>query len=492
MHSRGRVFSPSASWLRPLRPPARTFRRRSRLLQSGTYSGNWLSSSVNTPAVTINTSAPVTIINSTVEGPGTLIDCETQGAQLTVKNTVGIGVITGVPQGQPVGRFLYMYGGASLTVQNCYMSHTVGIGINGGGRTGMVVRILYNRASDIDGRESNGTGGYQTGKSVLPNFIGFNTVTTPDVVLAWNEEINIPFVSQVEDSISTYGSLGTAALPMLVHDNYIQGGYYLDNSVPYTGSGFNLGDTAGGTGYVQLYNNQVVNYGNDGISVTAGHNNVVYGNRVVSSGYLPNTTTPLGYSSYGIWVDNYYSDPGWANNNIHDNIVGYYSSWFHQRQDYSITGTGTVQSNNTSLPDPITTTTENNEFLLWQQKLATNGIEVGPVSITPISNAAINENANTGAIPFTIGGGPTAAASLTLTGSSSNTTLVPNANIVFGGSGANRTVTVSPAASQTGTAAITVAVSDGTGNDQRLIHSHGERGEYAANHNGDRQPDNQR
>ena len=48
-----------------------------------------------------------------------------------------------------------------------------------------------------------------------------------------------------------------------------------------------------------------------------------------------------------------------------------------------------------------------------------------------------------------------------MSGSSSNTTLVPNGNIVFGGSGANRTVTVTPAANQSGTATITVTVSDG-------------------------------
>ena len=38
---------------------------------------------------------------------------------------------------------------------------------------------------------------------------------------------------------------------------------------------------------------------------------------------------------------------------------------------------------------------------------------------------------------------------------------MPNANIVFGGSGASRTVTVTPAANQNGTATITVTVSDG-------------------------------
>src|SRR5204863_327676 len=50
----------------------------------------------------------------------------------------------------------------------------------------------------------------------------------------------------------------------------------------------------------------------------------------------------------------------------------------------------------------------------------------------------------------------------TVTGSSSNPTLVPNGNIVFGGSGANRTVTVTPALNQFGSATITVTVNDGT------------------------------
>jgi sulfatase modifying factor 1 len=65
-------------------------------------------------------------------------------------------------------------------------------------------------------------------------------------------------------------------------------------------------------------------------------------------------------------------------------------------------------------------------------------------------------------LAFTVGDAQTAAGSLSVSGSSSNTTLVPNANIVFGGSGANRTVTVTPASSQTGTATITVTVSDGS------------------------------
>jgi hypothetical protein len=81
-------------------------------------------------------------------------------------------------------------------------------------------------------------------------------------------------------------------------------------------------------------------------------------------------------------------------------------------------------------------------------------------TISDITNQTINEDGNTGALAFTIGDVETAAASLTLSGSSSNTTLVPNANIVFAGSGASRTVTVTPAANQSGTATITITVTD--------------------------------
>ena len=50
---------------------------------------------------------------------------------------------------------------------------------------------------------------------------------------------------------------------------------------------------------------------------------------------------------------------------------------------------------------------------------------------------------------------------LTVTVSSSNPTLVPIANVVVGGTGVNRTVTVTPVASQVGTATITLTVGDG-------------------------------
>jgi VCBS repeat-containing protein len=93
-------------------------------------------------------------------------------------------------------------------------------------------------------------------------------------------------------------------------------------------------------------------------------------------------------------------------------------------------------------------------------QLTVLGANMAP-TISAIGNQVTNEDTATGAIPFTVGDTETPAGSLTLSGSSSNTTVVPNGNIVFGGSGANRTTTVTPAANQNGTVNITVTVSDG-------------------------------
>ncbi len=84
-------------------------------------------------------------------------------------------------------------------------------------------------------------------------------------------------------------------------------------------------------------------------------------------------------------------------------------------------------------------------------------------TISAIADQVINENSSTGALAFTIGDAETAATSLTVTATSNNQTLVPNANVVIGGTGTNRTVTVTPAANANGgPAIITVTVSDGT------------------------------
>ena len=101
---------------------------------------------------------------------------------------------------------------------------------------------------------------------------------------------------------------------------------------------------------------------------------------------------------------------------------------------------------------------------------ATRVITVNPAAgtntaptISAIGNQTTAQDTATAPISFTIGDAETPATSLSVAGTSSNVALVPNTNIVFGGSGSARTVTLTPAAGQSGTTTITVTTTDGGG-----------------------------
>jgi hypothetical protein len=87
--------------------------------------------------------------------------------------------------------------------------------------------------------------------------------------------------------------------------------------------------------------------------------------------------------------------------------------------------------------------------------------------VVPTISAVADQSAFTGVtvgpLAFTVGDAETAAAQLVVTVTSSNTSLVPVTAVTVGGSGANRTVTVTSTAGLTGSAVVTLTVWDGGG-----------------------------
>ena len=81
--------------------------------------------------------------------------------------------------------------------------------------------------------------------------------------------------------------------------------------------------------------------------------------------------------------------------------------------------------------------------------------------ISDISNQSVTQDQTMGPVSFTVDDDETSSNDLTLQSSCSNTSLVPNNAIIFGGSGDNRTVTITPATGKFGTATITLTVTDG-------------------------------
>jgi hypothetical protein len=92
---------------------------------------------------------------------------------------------------------------------------------------------------------------------------------------------------------------------------------------------------------------------------------------------------------------------------------------------------------------------------------ADNLTRTAPPTISPLIDRVVNKDTATPAIPFTVGDTDTPLTSLSVSATSSNPLVVPTSGIVFGGSGANRTVTITPASGQSGMSNITITVNDG-------------------------------
>ena len=99
--------------------------------------------------------------------------------------------------------------------------------------------------------------------------------------------------------------------------------------------------------------------------------------------------------------------------------------------------------------------------------MATFNITVNPVNdpptVTAIADQIIAEDTDTGPLAFSIGDIDTPLGSLVVSAMSNDQMLLPDANLVLGGAGANRTITATPAPGASGAATVTVTVSDGGG-----------------------------
>lgn len=364
----------------------------------GTYSGNWKSTSATTPAVKVETTAPVIIENSYVTGPNDLIWDETNGSNLTVKNTIGIGQLPNV-KGQSSGLFVDAIKPATLTVEHCFFeSVRFGVWVRGyaGNKNGtQTITILNNRGHNIVGTESNGSGGTLAGETNWQWAHGVqisNVYSVPGMQIAWNEVVNYPNESLTNEVINIYESSGTSSSPFEIHDNYIQGAYpYVPatdayNAGGYTTDGSSSDTVATATAYNNVYNNQFVGLGNMGAEIGTGHDNFVYNNRAVSSGLLPNgqkmNSQNVGLTFYDVRGN--VATGSMYNNNMYNNTVGWMCwksscSWDSYRNDDYFPLENSDYTSNTSLPaGTITLATEQNEYTIWLNKLSSDSEVVGP------------------------------------------------------------------------------------------------------------------
>lgn len=298
-----------------------------RITSGGTYSGNWVSTDPKVPAVMILTNEPVVLRDSTVTGKGDLIIVygSQGGANVTIDNVTGTALDPGVA-GLARGKFVGADIMSSLSVTHCTM-HGVSFGVYVASSTMSSLTIKDNFADNLDDRESDGQGGYLLNKRMLGHLIQLNGVSLPNGgEIAWNEMINADGVASIEDVLSFYQSHGAAENAVLVHDNYLQGAIATGQTTPYTAGGVQMdggsNDPSTATGFVQINNNTIVHLAGFGISIGAGHDISVTGNRIVSCGKYGSGNWISGPGATALEMGNYYQTNQYYNNYIGDNSGG--------------------------------------------------------------------------------------------------------------------------------------------------------------------------
>ncbi len=366
------------------------------ITKGGTYTGDWESFDPKVSAVTVKTSEPVVIENSNLRGVGHLITGFKN--RLTVRGSHGHNLTPNV-LGKASGNFIHLGEVINLDVENntfegggIYLDRYTGDGVRD------TVTVLRNVVKNVDGRLSDGQGGWLSGDGddqkarVIKSFLQLNAVQrVPNVEIAWNQVVNEPSKSVVEDTLSVYRSSGTPNSPMAIHDNYLQGAYPLspEQAPTYYGGGIMLCDGAVSDpldcGYTRVRDNQVVATTNYGIEIMGGVDNQVERNRAVTSGRLADGTR-IPSTNVGLVVWDYsgvlkVNPQLFARNVMRDNEVG----WTKVSADGKIsnnvwwapqgTTNGGVFSNKAL--GTVTPDMERAEFARWQGKLASAGVKLG-------------------------------------------------------------------------------------------------------------------
>lgn len=383
-------------------PAVVTYSARITISKGGTYSGNWESTNPAVAAVTITTADPVVIQNCNIRSVGGGIQSVYSGTQVTVRNCKGLMKTPNVA-GKAAGRFLSLYGPKSLVAENNDITGGSGFYADGGGKGADLIRIRYNKQLNVDGRQSDGKGGYLATYNIA-QFLQLNNVQgITDGEVSWNQVINQPYESRVEDNINLYLTRGLSTRKFPVHDNYIQGAYPADPVKDgFSGGGIIVDGSATTAGtaaaYLSITNNQVVSTTNHGIAISAGINGEIKGNRVVSTGTLP-TGERLAAANVGIYiwdVSNNITTGSFYGNVASGNAISWINqggqrndSWLPNCASGGCTGNRALTTAaltalapgatlvSAKAASPSASSVEDVEYSNWQAKLSSNAVKVG-------------------------------------------------------------------------------------------------------------------
>jgi hypothetical protein len=247
----------------------------------------------------------------------------TNDSRVRFRNCIFIGTGTQAP-GVLRARAIFAERPRLVDAQNCYFLNTAGCKLNNWSTSGLTaadtVTWKYNRYDNIMG----GTG------SAYCQALQLQHIIRPGIEVAFNQIVNEPGKSRVEDNFNWGESGGTADSWMRVHHNCIRGAYQANpTDGSFTGTGWT--SDAGSASvpaslqpqYILSENNYIIGTMNAAMNIAAGHHIVYRKNKVVISGFLPDGKTKISgiYTAVSIFRGQPYSTEQFNYNEITENDI---------------------------------------------------------------------------------------------------------------------------------------------------------------------------
>ena len=280
------------------------------------------------------------------------------------------------------GRAVYAFRPAKLVFDHNYLLNTAGAKVEYWAANTMAAdqTLLwrYNRYENICG----GTGGDYRQALQLQHI-----EEQPGLEVAYNQIINAPNQSRVEDNINIGESSGTSSSPLHVHHNFVNGAYPATATDPYfTGSGITT--DAGGTDrtprqlphHVLVEDNIFLACLNACMNIAAGYDILYQRNICRVSGTLADGS-PLRSVNNGVAIfkgQAGYTDAQFYNNRMLDNDINTVPSAYFRNADVGPSSTPLVEGNTfNTYATSCSYQQEQAEFETWKQRLTAAQVQVG-------------------------------------------------------------------------------------------------------------------
>jgi hypothetical protein len=340
----------------------------------GTYGGCHESTLAGTPAVSIATTAPVTISHMTVKHKGAGIWAQCTGGQCYRADlTVLDSTITATDPGTSVDQFsVYAFQPTKLVVEHNQITDGYGVTINGNNLTTGPFSISFNNYTNV---------GRYGGAGQFPGPVHTDKVLAPGGVVQWNRSTATYGSSLIEDAFGIYLTNGGTNNPFTLSHNLVNGAYPLTgDGASFNGGAFDLGD--GGGSWLTGDSNYAVNYTNNAFMIPSGDHITHQNSKATYDGFAGFTTTDRVSSTFGdgatTWNNPAYPTTGvCAVTNVDVSHLRWSGAAWERSDYYLPDSTGCAYSGNDNLaaPTPALEQSLVNEF---ERSVTAASVIIGP------------------------------------------------------------------------------------------------------------------